>query len=276
VTNPIKAVIFDWAGTVIDFGCLAPVEALLDVFAAEGAPISAEQARRDMGRAKKDHVEAILRLPRVAEAWARTRHAASGPADVDRIFAALEPAMEARAAARSELIPGAADLARRLRSEGVRVGSGTGYTRAMMTRILPAAAAQGYAPDVVVCAGETPAGRPTPLMVWAALVSLAAWPAWACVKIDDAEVGIAEGANAGCWTIGVAASGNGVGLQLADFLALAEPERRARIETAADGLRAAGADFVADTVADAWPALEEIGRRVIAGERPRGWRQRAA
>ena len=25
---PVKAVVFDWAGTMIDFGCVAPVDAL--------------------------------------------------------------------------------------------------------------------------------------------------------------------------------------------------------------------------------------------------------
>ena len=28
---PVKAVILDWAGTVIDFGCMAPVEALIEI-----------------------------------------------------------------------------------------------------------------------------------------------------------------------------------------------------------------------------------------------------
>ena len=46
---PIKAVIFDWAGTMVDFGCMAPVEALVDAFAAHGVTISAADARRDMG-----------------------------------------------------------------------------------------------------------------------------------------------------------------------------------------------------------------------------------
>ena len=54
--SAIKAVVFDWAGTMVDFGCRAPVEALVAAFAAEGVALSAEDARRDMGRAKLDHV----------------------------------------------------------------------------------------------------------------------------------------------------------------------------------------------------------------------------
>jgi phosphonoacetaldehyde hydrolase len=268
MTSPIKAVIFDWAGTMIDFGCLAPVDALLEAFAGEGIAITAEEARRDMGRAKRDHVSALLAMPRVAEAWTATKHAAPSVADGDRIFAALEPLMALAAARRSELIPGAADLAADLRAQGVKIGSCTGYTRQMMAAILPRAAEQGYAPGAVICAGETPSGRPSPLMAWAALIQLDAWPAWACVKVDDAEIGMAEGRSAGCWTIGVSASGNGVGLDLPAFRALPEPERRAHVEAAARSLTAAGADFVVDTVADVRPALDEIGARIAAGERP--------
>ena len=30
--HPIEAVIFDWAGTTVDFGCFAPVQAFVEVF----------------------------------------------------------------------------------------------------------------------------------------------------------------------------------------------------------------------------------------------------
>jgi phosphonoacetaldehyde hydrolase len=267
---PIKAVIFDWAGTMVDFGCMAPVEALVDAFAAHGVTISAADARRDMGRAKHDHVWAILTDPAVAAAWTAAKGAAPTPADGEAIYQALEPLIEAAATRCAQMIPGAAEAAARLAGLGVKIGSGTGYTRQMMSGILAGAAEQGYAPSVVVCAGETPSGRPAPLMTWKALVELDAWPAQACVKVDDATVGIEEGRLAGCWTIGLAASGNGVGLPLEAYQALSETERRTRVAASAAELTAAGADYVVDTVADIGPVLEAIAGRIAAGERPRG------
>ena len=264
---PIKAVIFDWAGTMVDFGCMAPVEALIEAFAAHGVAITAADARRDMGRAKHDHVMAILGDSGVASAWIAARGAPPSPEDGDAIYQSLAPLMEAAAGRSADLIPGAAAVAAELRARGVRIGSGTGYTRQMMSAILPRAAAQGYAPEVVVCAGETPSGRPAPLMTWKALIELDAWPAQACVKVDDATVGIEEGRMAGCWTVGLAGSGNGVGLTLEDYRALAEPDRRSRVAAAAAELMAAGADYVIDTIADVGPVLETIGARIAAGER---------
>jgi phosphonoacetaldehyde hydrolase len=221
-----------------------------------------------MGRAKHDHVRALLARPDVIEAWMWAKGQAPREGDAERIYRALHPLMGDMAARFSNLIPGAAEVAKELRARGVRVGSGTGYTRATMEKILPRALAQGYAPEVLVCAGETPTGRPSPLMVWKALIELDAWPAAHCVKVDDAEVGIEEGRAAGCWTVGVAASGNGVGLSLQELEALPATDRRARITRAAEALLNAGAHAVIDTVADLPRALAEIERRIAAGEDP--------
>lgn len=266
--SPIRAVVFDWAGTMVDFGCRAPVLALLEVFAEVGVEITEAEARRDMGRAKRDHIRALLAAPRVAEAW-RARHGlASDEADVDRLHDAVEPKMRAAARDCAALIPGAASLVADLRARGVRIGSTTGYTRPMMTDILPLAADQGYAPDVVVCAGETAEGRPSPLMMWKTLVALGAWPARACVKVDDAVVGITEGREAGAWAIGLSASGNGVGLSQEALASLPLDERSKRVGASAQALRDAGAHYVVESVAQLGPVLAEIEACVARGDRP--------
>lgn len=262
---PVKAIVFDWAGTMIDHGCMAPVEALVDVFASEGLVLSEAEARRDMGKAKLDHLRAILAAPEMAKQWTAHKGVRPSDDDVAHLYAKLEPAMKAAASKSARLIPGVVELVAALRDLGVKIGSGTGYTREMMADILPAAAAQGYAPDVVVCAGETPTGRPAPLMTWKALIALDAWPARACIKVDDAAVGIEEGRLAGCWTVGLSASGNGVGLDRDSLNALAPEVRQAKIAAAEAELRAAGADFVIEDVSQLLPVIHEIARRITAG-----------
>jgi phosphonoacetaldehyde hydrolase len=261
---PVKAVVLDWAGTVVDFGCMAPVRALVEVFAAEDFALTDAEARADMGKAKIDHLRAILAAPAVAARWAEAKGALPAEADVERLYARLVPAMQAAAARASRLIPGAAEAVAELKGMGVRIGSGTGYTRDMMAPILSNAAAQGYAPEVVVCAGETPSGRPSPFMTWKALIEMDVWPARACVKVDDAAVGIEEGKQAGCWTIGLAASGNGVGLDLDAFHALPDAERRQRIAKSAAELEAAGADYVVDDISQVPTIVRDIARRIVS------------
>lgn len=209
-------------------------------------------------KAKSDHIASILEIPRVNEAWAVVHGKTPDEADVARLFGDIASMMREAARECATLIPGAADVVAQLRAGGVRIGSCTGYTREMMADILPLAEEQGYKPDLLVCAGDTPAGRPSPLMLWKNLVELGVWPATACVKVDDAEVGIAEGRGAGVWTIGIAASGNGVGLSREAFEALSAEEREERVRTARTALEKAGAHLVIDTVADLPAALEKL------------------
>jgi phosphonoacetaldehyde hydrolase len=238
-------VILDWAGTMVDFGCHAPVIALREAFALRGVVLSEAQIRRDMGKPKADHVRALLEtLGRPAD-----------DADVRQLMVDLGPLMQSQAARAARLIDGARSAVEQLRSEGIKIGSSTGYTREMMAPVLRDAAAQGYVPDHLVCSGETPAGRPTPLMIYKACAELGIWPLSRVAKVDDTEAGVAEGRAAGCFTVGIAASGNGVGLSQQGLSALSAAERAARIEAADKSLLAAGADVVIDTVAQLAAAL---------------------
>lgn len=255
-------VIFDWAGTMVDFGCRAPVAALMAAFARRGVTLDEAAVRADMGKAKADHVRALLARPDVARAWTAATGAAPGEADVTALMEDLGPLMREAAAQAAELIPGAAQTLAGLRAAGLKVASSTGYTREMMAPVLIRAAEQGYAPDHLVCANETPEGRPSPLMIYKACAELGVWPLSRVVKVDDAEAGIAEGRAAGCFTVGVRASGNGVGLSLEALAALTPDVRAARLAAAGASLAAAGADLVIDSVADLIPALGAAQRNL--------------
>ena len=209
-----------------------------------------------MGKAKADHVRALLARPDVAAAWTAAASAAPGEDDVTALMADLGPLMREAAADAAELIPGAALTAAALRAEGLKVASSTGYTREMMEPVLTRRLS-GAAPDHLVCANETPEGRPSPLIMSRAQ-KLGVWPLSRVVKVDDAEAGIAEGRAAGCFTVGVSASGNGMGLSLDALTALAPAERAARLAIATASLKASGADLVIESVADLIPALNRV------------------
>ena len=213
-----------------------------------------------------------MRTPR-AKTWARPRvimyavcwrcpqllrHGSAGTADVPdshdvgSLVERLGPLMRQAAGEAATLIPGALQTIARLRSEGIRIASSTGYTREMMQPVLARAAEQGYVPDTVVCSGETPAGRPSPLMIYRICAELGVWPLSRVVKVDDADVGIAEGRAAGAFTVGVA-TGNALALSSEQFAQLPETERSERMGLARDKLAAAGADLSIDSVADLVP-----------------------
>ena len=250
-------VIFDWAGTMVDFGCGAPVRALIEAFGREGVTIDAAAARRDMGKAKVDHVKALLAYPPVAAAWHQAKGRDANDADVVVLMDHLGPLMRQHAAEASSLIPGARQTFDALKANGLRVASSTGYTQDMMAPVIRHAAEQGYTPERVVCAGETPFGRPTPLMIYKICAELGVWPLNRVIKVDDAVAGIQEGTAAGAFTVGVA-SGNELGLSLEELQSLPAAQRAARQEAARGILKAAGADLVLDSVADLVPALQAL------------------
>jgi phosphonoacetaldehyde hydrolase len=268
MSSRLEAVIFDWAGTTVDHGSLAPVRVLTKVFAAHGIRLSDEQARRDMGLLKKDHIQRILSQPEITEQWTRTSGSAPGAQDLDRLFSEFEPLQMQVLADYSRLIPGTAELAAELRNRGLKIGSTTGYTRPMLEILLSPAAKQGYSPDLSLTPDDVGGGRPKPWMCYRIALEFRISSSSACVKIGDTAADIMEGLNAGMWTVGVTATGNEVGLSEQDFAALPEGEKSRRLGHAREKLLAAGAHFVADSIAHCGETLDEIQRRLDRGDRP--------
>lgn len=262
----VQAAILDWAGTVVDHGSRAPMGAFVRAFAQFGVTISIAEARGPMGMAKWDHIRAVGRLPSVAAAW-RARHGSDfAEGDVDAIFQVFEPMNIAAVRDHADIVPGALAAIDTLRARGVRIAGTTGYTRPIMDVLEPLAAASGYVPELTVCAGDLPAGRPTPLMIWYAMAKLGVWPAASVVKVDDTAPGIGEGKAAATWTIGIALTGNAVGLSAQELAMLPEAERSRLREHAAAELH--DADMVIDSIAELPQAVAAIDARLAAGERP--------
>jgi len=264
----ISAVILDWAGTAVDFGSLAPVAALQRAFEANGVAIAPAEAREHMGVLKKDQIRSICAGPRVSEEWSRRHGHPPAETDVERLFGEFLPRQAEILAEFSAPIPGVPATVEAWKAAGLRIGSTTGYTRALLDVVIPVAARDGYSPDASVTPDEVGGGRPKPFMCYRNAILLGVYPLWRCVKIGDTPSDIAEGINAGMWTIGITATGNEVGLSRGEWEALSTDERAAKENAAARRLTEAGAGFVAPSLADCSEILDDIERRISGGERP--------
>jgi phosphonoacetaldehyde hydrolase len=264
----LQAVVFDWAGTIIDFGSCAPMGAFVELFRKFDIDLSIEDARGPMGMAKWDHILALSRLPHVAAQWEARFRKPFERADIDRLYEIFTPMNVAIVADYAGFIPGAVETVDAVRARGLKIGSTTGYNRPIMDIVTPIAAAGGYVPDNLVCAGDLAAGRPTPLMMYRTFADIGVWPPSTVVKVDDTGVGIEEGIHAGTWTVGLAVSGNAVGLPLADWQALDAGRQEALRAQATAKLKASGAHYVIDSVADLLPVLDDIERKIGRGISP--------
>ena len=264
----LKALVFDWAGTTVDFGSRAPAIVFTEIFRRKGIEITFEQAREPMGMAKRDHIAAILEMPSVLEQWQRKFDRLADVSDIDGMYAEFLPLQKATLAAHSDVIDGVPSVVDECRRRGLRIGSSTGYTRELVDAFAQRVAEQGYAPDCVICSDDVTAGRPAPWMLFEAARRLNVYPMWTIVKVDDTAPGIVAGKNAGCWNVGVTRTGNGVGLSEVELAACSEEERIRLINAAGSKLVDAGAQFLVESVADLIPVLDEIEMRLAKGERP--------
>jgi phosphonoacetaldehyde hydrolase len=268
-TTTIRGVVFDWAGTIVDFGSLAPMGAFVRLFANHGIEISIAQARVPMGLPKLAHIEVLGAMPGIAAQWQLVKGRSFTADDAAALLQEFVPMSAASALEHSDFIPGFLDSYAWLKQQDIGVATTTGYTRFIMEPLIAKAALAGFAPARTICCDDVAHSRPSPLGMQECMASLGLdGQADRVVKVDDTAPGLQEGINAGCWTVGVAASGNALGWSWDQWVHASEDEREHALVAARAALRDAGAHVVVDSVADLRVALSAIEFCIAAGETP--------
>ena len=266
--GPIRCIILDWAGTTMDFGCIAPAVVFRQVFEKAGLPITLEEARIPMGAHKKTHIALICEIPSVHQRWVETHGTEPTEKDVKRMFENFVPMQEACLSEYSKLIPGTLEVISECRKRGYKIGSTSGYLPGMLAINQADAKKQGYVPDATFGAGDVSRGRPYPHMVLRNIIDLDISPVQSVVKIDDTLTGIEEGLNAGCWTVGLAISGNEMGVPLEEWKAFSNEVKQKHRDRIYPTMYQRGAHYVIDSIADLVPCLDDIEVRLRRGECP--------
>lgn len=266
----VEAVIFDWAGTIVDFGSFAPTTIFVEAFKKEyNFHISLDEARVPMGLGKWDHIQAVGQLTSVAQRWLTQFGKAMKKEDIDQIYQRFIPLQQKKVATHAQPILNAIEIVNNLKDQGIKIGSCSGYPRAVMDILIPAAAKYGYQPDCIVATDDLAhGGRPAPYMALKNVIELGVTNVAHCIKVDDSTPGIDEGHNAGMWTVGLLLSGNEAGLtaqqyQDASAQTLEKVRHKARLV-----MEKSNPHFLIDTINDLPAVVTEIKQRLNAGERP--------
>lgn len=244
----ISCVIMDWAGTAVDFGCFAPLNAFLRVFGEQGIGITYCQAREPMGLLKIEHIKAILRMPEVSAKFQAAHRRDWNSEDVNRMYQSFEKHLFASLQDFTTPIPGVIETMGQLRSEGIRIGSTTGYTAAMMDIVRPGAATKGYEVDCLITPDHLPAGRPAPYMIYQNMINLAVPSVDEVVKVGDTTADIREGLNAKVYSVGVITGSNELGLTEEEYTAMPSDELAVLKQAVRERMLAAGANAVLDNI----------------------------
>ncbi|MGK0464928.1 phosphonoacetaldehyde hydrolase [Clostridium sp.] len=267
--NKIEGVIFDWAGTTVDFGCFAPVNAFIEIFKAAGIEVTMEETRIPMGILKREHIKAMLTMPRIKTLWTVKYGKDFDESDVDSLYSSFEPLLMDSLSNYTDPLPEVIDTVRWLRESGLKIGSTTGYTNSMMGIVVKEAKKKGYEPDFWITPDSTSSiGRPYPFMILKNIEALKISATFKVIKVGDTTSDIKEGLNAGVWSVGVVVGSSEMGLSFEEFINLSENEKNEAIENTEKRFLGVGADFTIKTMSELPQLVQKINRLITEGIRP--------
>lgn len=258
--SKIKAVIFDWAGTTVDYGCFAPLEVFVKIFKEKNIEITVSEARAFMGMMKKDHIRELTKLDSVKKQWNTLYSREPNEADVDELYEIFQPKMMSLLEQYAEPVPGILDTVKFLRENGYKIGSSTGYTTEMMEIVTKRAKELGYEPDMVVDSTTARAGRPYPWMCYRNAEALNVYPMSSIVKVGDTIADIKEGVNAGCISVGVIYGSSEMGLTLEDERGMDKAELSKMYNKVKETYINNGAHYTIDRISDLPELLNKLNQ----------------
>lgn len=253
----IEAVIFDWAGTTVDYGCFAPVQAFIEAFKEFDIEPTVAEVREPMGMLKWDHIHTMMQMPRITEEWKCVHGRMWDTKDVDAIYERSEKAIFKILHNFSTPKPFVLEAIEQLRAKGIKIGSTTGYTDEMMSYVVPAAKEQGYDPDAWFSPNSVNnMGRPYPYMVYKNMEALKVSSVDAVVKVGDTVADIKEGKSAGIISIGIVEGSSIMGLSEEEYEQLSDVEKEDNIRRVHKVYEGCGADYIIMNMSEL-PALIE-------------------
>lgn len=255
----IEGIIFDWAGTTVDFGCMAPVRAFMDSFKANGIAVTEEETRKPMGMLKRDHIRTMLSMDRIAALWKEKYGRDWETGDIETIYGNFEPELMATLTNYTTVKPGVIDAVKKLRDMGLKIGSTTGYTDKMMAVVVKAAADQGYAPDAWFSPDSTDGkGRPYPYMIFKNMMTLGLSDVHHVIKVGDTVADVKEGLQAGVWSVAIIDGSSVMGLSEDQFNALSEDEKNAKRAETKKVFEDAGAHYIVQDINGLFDVIADI------------------
>ncbi len=240
-----KLVILDWAGTTVDYGCFAPVNAFAKAFQSVGLCPTVDEIRAPMGLLKRDHIRVMLNMDRLKEQWIQVNNSVPDDAAVEKIYNVFEDSLMKSLEDYAIPKPGTIETVNELHEMGIRIGSTTGYTDRMMDVVSRRAAEFGYVPDAWFSPDAVDGlGRPYPYMIYKNMRYFKSASVKEVIKVGDTVSDIREGKQAGVLSLGVLEGSSVLGLSQEEYETMTESAKNGLLKDARQKFLEAGADDV--------------------------------
>jgi len=267
----VQGIIMDWAGTAVDYGCMAPVQVFLEIFREEGILPTIEEVRAPMGVLKWDHIKTMLDMPRLGKLFEQRFGRPYTAEDVDSMHEAFEPKLLEILPRYSNPIAHVVEVVDQLREDGLKIGATTGYNDTMMNIVAGKAREYGYAPDYWLTPDSVHGkGRPYPYMIYANMLQLNMGMPWQVIKVGDTASDMQEARNAGVWAVGVVKGSSMLGLTEEEVAAMEAGTLRDHIDAAKQRFIDSGAHYVIEKISHLPDIVGVVNERLREGDRPCG------
>lgn len=204
----IELVVFDMAGTTVAEGG-AVYRSLRDTCAAHGVTVTDADIRPVKGLDKRDALRALV------SASSRRDELLPLLEAIHRDFVERMLAFYRTDPSVGE-VPGAGEVFRRLRRNGIKVALDTGFSRDIAQTLIDRLGwERDHAIDASVTSDEVERGRPHPFMIRKLMSQLGVGDAARVAKVGDAPADLHEGRNAGCGMVVGVTRGSSTREQLA-------------------------------------------------------------
>jgi len=202
----IKACIFDLGGTIVDKYSMTPFRSFKGAFERNHIKIRNSLIKNDMGMDKKEHIEKILNDPYTARAWFVQHKHYPTNIDIEKVYHDFNK-LQNEYSKQIDIIPETKKCIDFLRDKNILLGSTSGFGKETVSIISEVLRKNDIYMDSYVsssCVSYT-ALRPKAGMIYKNMKQLGlSGCAHEIIKFDDTKIGIMEGKNAGCITVGVA------------------------------------------------------------------------
>ena len=255
----IKACIFDLGGTIVDRYSLTPFLSLRKVFSDKCINVRDELLFKDMGKSKKEHINEIISDSIVRNQWIRINNCEPNKNDVDKLFNKFNEIQIESSKNLITVLPETKNCIDFLKKNNIKTGTTTGFNKENMEVIKDKLENSNIFIDSYVsstCLNKP--SRPRPFMIHKNLENLNIRTPNEVIKVDDTIVGIEEGLNADCITVGVARWSINMGIyNLSDAFKKKDIELKSNLKKSREVLESSGAHYVINTL-DELPNLIKI------------------
>ena len=252
----IKACIFDLGGTIVDRYSITPHKSLIETFKHYNININNKLIFDDMG-IDLLHIGNILEDKYVYRNWYNKYKNNPDYSDVLKLYETFKT-FQIEKSKSIDIIPETYNTFEYLKKNNIKIGCTTGFDKNNADIISKVLNNNLCKLDNIVSSTCVKKSRPHSDMIYKNMKDLEVSNPKTMIKIDDTNVGIKEGKNAGLWTVGVARWSTYMNVLPQNINNMNDVIIRERLEKSKEKLKQSQPDFIIETLDELPNIIETI------------------